>query len=95
MDISYTYGAADDVSNQGSSTASSNFAGNPIYNQNTDELYRGSYETNHRVLMAAGYDLEWSNGLTTQFSLIYDGRSGQNYSLLFDKIGRASCRERV
>ncbi len=84
MDISYTYGAADDVSNQGSSTASSNFAGNPIYNQNTDELYRGSYETNHRVLMAAGYDLEWSNGLTTQFSLIYDGRSGQNYSLLFD-----------
>ncbi len=83
LDASYNYGDGDDVSNQGSSTASSNYAGNPIYNQNTDVPYTGYYVTEHRVLVRAGYNLDWSHGLQTRFSLTYDGSSGQNYSLLF------------
>ena len=84
LDASYTYGSANDVSNQGSSTASSNFAGNPIFNQNDDELAASAYEVRHRFLVRGAYDFEFRDKWTTRVSLVYEGKSGQNYSLLFD-----------
>ena len=83
-DVSYTYGDSKDISNQGSSTAWSNFAGNPIYNQNTVELGTSAYETEHRILARIGYNLRLKEGWDTHFDLVYIGQSGQNYSLLFD-----------
>ncbi|MDC0976499.1 carboxypeptidase regulatory-like domain-containing protein [bacterium] len=83
-DFSYTYGDSKDISNQGSSTAWSNFAGNPIYNQNTPELGTSAYETEHRVLARLTYNMELAEGWDTNFNLTYIGQSGQNYSLLFD-----------
>lgn len=83
MDLSYTYGSADDVSNQGSSTAGSNFAGNPVYNQNSGEVGTSVYETKHRVLAMFGYELELKENWATRFNLVYEGKSGQPYSLLF------------
>lgn len=83
-DLSYTYGDSKDISNQGSSTAWSNFAGNPIYNQNTAELGNSAYETEHRILARLTYNLEVKEGWDTNFNLTYIGQSGQNYSLLFD-----------
>lgn len=83
-DLSYTYGDSKDISNQGSSTAWSNFAGNPIYNQNTAELGNSAYETEHRILSRLTYNMELAEGWDTNFNLTYIGQSGQNFSLLFD-----------
>ncbi len=83
-DFSYTYADSKDISNQGSSTAWSNFAGNPIFNQKTLELGTSAYETKHRVLARFGYDLELRKNWNTHFDLVYIGKSGQNFSLLFD-----------
>ncbi|MCH6258486.1 TonB-dependent receptor [Puniceicoccaceae bacterium K14] len=84
FNATYTWGEANDVSNQGSSTASSNWQGNPALDPNAGTVTASEYETEHRILLRAGYNWEWKEGWETRFSIVYEGRSGQNYSLVFD-----------
>jgi hypothetical protein len=66
-----------------SSTAFSNYANRAIFNANEDVASTSNYETRHRFLVQAGYEVEWSERTSTKFIIVYEGRSGRPYSYVF------------
>lgn len=81
--ISYTYGVSDDVSSLTSSTAYSNFNNRAVFNQNTDEEGTSNYQVRHRFLANVGYVHDWGGNNRTRIALLYEGRSGRPYSVIY------------
>lgn len=81
--ISYTWGTSDDVSSLTSSTGFSNFNNRAVFNQNTDEMGTSNYQTRHRLMANVGYSHDWGSRNITRISLLYEGRTGRPYSVIY------------
>jgi len=82
--VAYTYNRAENVNNGSSSRAISNWQFNENVDVNNAELGTADFERRHRFLAIASYRLNWSDRLATNFSLIYDGRSGSPFSWIYN-----------
>ncbi|HMB41464.1 MAG TPA: hypothetical protein VKM37_05760, partial [Balneolaceae bacterium] len=66
------------------SRAISNWQFNENVDVNNAELGTADFERRHRFLAIASYRLSWSERLATNFSLVYDGRSGSPFSWIYN-----------
>lgn len=67
-----------------SSVAASNWNNRSIFNANSPELSRGSLEIRHKFLINVVKDFEFFKGYRTTASVLYEGRSGYPFSLVFN-----------
>lgn len=72
------------MNNGTSSRAISNWQFNENVDVNNPELGTADFERRHRLLAIGSYRAEWSNRFATTFSLIYDGRSGEPFSWIYN-----------
>lgn len=82
--LSYTYNRAITVNNGSSSRAISNWQYNENVDVNNPAPGTADYERRHRILGVVSYQFSWLDRLATSISLIYDGRSGQPFSWLYN-----------
>jgi hypothetical protein len=81
--VSYTRGHATEASSLNSSTASSQFNFNSVFNQNTVEVARSDYEVKDRIQATVSREFHWLHGLDSTVTLNYEGRTGQPYSWVY------------
>ncbi len=89
--VSYTYSHAESVNNGTSSRAISNWQFNENLDVNNPRLGTADFEVRHRFLGTLNYRLEWSDlvgadgeRLTTNFGIVYEGRSGEPFSWIYN-----------
>lgn len=81
--LTYTRGHATEAQPAGSSTATSQWQFNVVFNQNTVEKTRSDYELKDRVDFTLTKDFHYWKNLTSSVSLYYEGRSGLPYSYVY------------
>ncbi len=81
--LTYTRGHATEAQPAGSSTATSQWQFNVVFNQNTVEETRSDYELKDRVNFTLTKDFHFWKNLTSSVSLFYEGRSGLPYSYVY------------
>jgi len=81
--IGYTYTNADSVNDGAGNSGYSNWSSNIGFNPNSADLGTSRYQTRHRVIASATYQLVWGERQRTRFSVVYDGRSGRPYSYMY------------
>lgn len=87
LSASYTFTHSESVSSMTSSVAQSNWRNTHTYRFSNDpELANSGYNVPHTVKASAFYHLNWgpSKLFTTTVGLIYQGKSGAPYSLLYN-----------
>lgn len=85
--IAYTYSRNQTVADGftgGSRLAFNNWRANSSFDANSDVLGTSTFETRHRIIGSASYELVWSEKQKTRFTVVYEGRSGRPYSFLGD-----------
>jgi hypothetical protein len=80
---SYVNTHANEVQYGTSSVAASNWQNRSIFNPGEDVKSTAELEVRHAVRMQVRKTLRWGDGYRTNVSLIYNGRSGLPYSLVF------------
>ncbi len=80
---SYVNTNANEVLFGTSSVAASNWNNRSIFNTNEQELGRASLEIRHKFLVNLTKDFELFSGYRTTLSLLYEGRSGYPFSLVY------------
>ena len=85
LNAAYTFGHSYNVFDGSSSVAYSNWKYNYARNTNAPELAVSGFDVPHRVMASANYNKSYgkNNRWSTHASLIYEGRSGQPYSLTY------------
>ena len=86
LNASYTFTHSESVSSMTSSVAESNWRNTHTYRfSNNPELANSGYNVPHTVKASAFYHLNWGPNklFTTTVGLIYQGKSGSPYSLLY------------
>lgn len=81
--LTYTRGRATEAQPGGSSTASSQWNFNIVFNQNTVEESRSDYEVRDRVQFNISKEFKFFDRLKTTATLYYEGRSGLPYSYVY------------
>ena len=81
--VAYTRGRSTDAQAAGSSTASSNWAFNIVFNQGAVEVERSDYEISDRFQLSVSKEFRFFGRMRSVFSLYYEGRSGQPYSYVY------------
>ena len=82
--VVYTRGHATDAQSFGSSTASSNWTFNNVFNQNTVEVGRSDFEIRDRVQASLSHEHKWGRtGMKSTVSLYYEGRTGNPYGYVY------------
>lgn len=83
--IAYTHGYSKGVNDGTSSQASSNWGYNETYaGDNTPELAFSDFDVTHRVVGSLTYRVEYLKHFATTISLLYNGQSGDRYSLIYN-----------
>jgi outer membrane receptor for ferrienterochelin and colicin len=82
--LHYTYTDAKDVSPLTSSTATSNWNNNPLFQANDEVLSRSSYEIKDRITGTATWSRNLFGDNKTTVSAFYEGRSGRPFSYVYD-----------
>ena len=88
--LAYTFSAAQDVTANPGSTASSTWSGNPTAGtQNDKVLANSSFITPHRILGTFSYRKEWLKHLGTTVSVYYEGsrQQGGSFSYIYGTAG--------
>ncbi len=89
LDAAYTFGHSYSVYDGTSSVALSNWKYNYARETNNPELAVSSFDVPHRIIASANYNVRYGKKSRwgTNLALIYEGHSGQAYSLyyFFDK----------
>ena len=82
--ISYTYGTSR-ASNDGgtSSQAVSIWAYNSSIDINGEEVYHSNYDMRHRIIGQLNYRVEYAKHFATTIGLVYNGYSGDRYSMTY------------
>jgi hypothetical protein len=85
FDAAYTFGHSYNVFDGSSSVAYSNWKYNYARDTNAPELAISGYDIPHRVMASVNYNKSYGKNKrwATHASLIYEGRSGQPYSLTY------------
>jgi len=81
--VTYTRGKATEAQPGGSSTASSQWAFNVVFNQNTVEETRSDYEVRDRLQVNFTREFTFLDRYKTTATLYYEGRSGLPYSYVY------------
>ncbi len=79
----YTHGRAFEAQALGSSTASSQWQFNAVFNQNQVEVARSDFEIRHRLQATVAKEFKYWRNLATTVSLYYEGRTGSPYSWVY------------
>ena len=82
--LSYTYTRAENVNNGSSSRAISNWQFNENKDINDPSLGTADYEIRHRILGTLNYTFTYADRFGTTLGLIYEGRSGEPFSWIYD-----------
>ena len=89
--FSYTYNRAQSVNSATSSRAISNWTYNENFDVNDPQLGTPDFEVRHRFLGTLNYNLAWgrvlgleSDRLSTSFGIVYEGRSGEPFSWIYN-----------
>ncbi|HWA24402.1 MAG TPA: TonB-dependent receptor [Lacunisphaera sp.] len=83
FNATYTRGRATEAQPAGSSTASSQYAFNIVFNQGEVEESRSDYEIRDRIQLTFSKEFSYFKRYKTVASLYYEGRSGQPYSYVY------------
>lgn len=81
--LGYTYTHATEVNGLTSSTVTSNWAGQPLFNANEVKAARSRYEIKDRITGQVTWKHNFFGDYRTQVGLVYEGRSGRPYSYIF------------
>lgn len=81
--VAYVRGHSTEAQPGGSSTASSQWAFNVVFNQNQVEQTRSDYEVRDRVMTTLTKEFNIMKRYKTTVSLFYDGHSGTPYSYVY------------
>lgn len=81
--VGYTRGRAFEAQPGGSSTASSQWAFNVVFNQNKVEESRSDYELRDRIQASISKEFNFLKRYKTTAALYYEGRSGLPYSYVY------------
>ncbi|OAM88719.1 carboxypeptidase regulatory-like domain-containing protein [Termitidicoccus mucosus] len=81
--ITYTRGKATEAQPGGSSTASSQWQYNIVFNQNQVERTRSDYEVKDRIQASISKEFNFFKRFKTTATLYYEGRSGLPYSYVY------------
>ncbi|MFT3783513.1 MAG: carboxypeptidase regulatory-like domain-containing protein [Nibricoccus sp.] len=81
--VSYTRGHATEAQTLNSSTATSQWQFNSVFNQNAVEVARSDYEVRNRVQATLSKEFRVRKDFVTTVSLYYEGRTGQPYSFVY------------
>lgn len=81
--LSYTHSHYTEVASMTSSIAQSNYNGRKIANPNEDVASISNTNVPNRIVATASYQLNLIRNAPTTFSLIYQGRTGHNYSWVY------------
>ncbi len=90
--VSYTYNRAENVNNNTSSRAISNWQYNENKDVNNPRLGTADFERRHRILANVSYRVEYSGNRSTTFSVIFDGHSGTPFSWIYDGNANGDTR---
>ncbi|WP_119842330.1 TonB-dependent receptor [Salinibacter ruber] len=82
--LAYTYTRATNVNNGSSSRAISNWQFNENKDINDPRVGTADYEIRHRILGTLNYTLTYGDRFGTTIGLIYEGRSGEPFSWIYD-----------
>jgi hypothetical protein len=82
--LSYTYTRAENVNNGSSSRAISNWQYNENKDINNPRVGTADYEIRHRILGTMNYTFTYGDRFGTTLGLIYEGRSGEPFSWIYD-----------
>ncbi|MEJ1972128.1 MAG: carboxypeptidase regulatory-like domain-containing protein [Lacunisphaera sp.] len=81
--LTYTRGHATEAQPAGSSTATSQWQFNVVFNQNTVEKTRSDYEVQDRIQFTLTKDFHFLKNFASSVSLYYEGRTGLPYSYVY------------
>lgn len=81
---SYVNTNANEVQYGTSSVAASNWQNRSVFNPGEDVVSTAELEVRHSVRLQVRKSLRWGDGYRTNLSLIYNGRSGLPYSLVYN-----------
>jgi hypothetical protein len=81
--LGYTYTHATEVNGLTSSTVTSNWAGQPLFDANEAVAARSRYEIKDRITGQLTWKHNFFGDYRTQVGLVYEGRSGRPYSYIF------------
>ncbi|MSU65319.1 MAG: TonB-dependent receptor [Opitutus sp.] len=81
--LTYVRGASKDAFPLGETVAGSFFSRNPVFNQNRPEVARSAFEIRDRVQLSYAREFEFVKKYKTTFSLYFEGRTGNPYSLVY------------
>ncbi|SUB77108.1 TonB-dependent receptor [Porphyromonas macacae] len=83
--VAYTYGQSKGINDGTSSQASSNWKYNEVYGGDiSPELSFSDFDITHRIVASLTYRVEYLKHFATTISLLYNGQSGDRYSLVYN-----------
>lgn len=80
--VSYTYGMTRATNDGLSSQALGNWQYNYSNDINADEMGYSNFDLRHRVLAQLNYRVEYGKNFATTIGIVYNGQSGDRYSIL-------------
>lgn len=90
--LAYTFTSATEVSPLTSSTSESQWGNTAVYNVNEEVANTSDYEITNRFSGALTWGHYFFEGYKTEFGLVYEGRTGRNFSYVFDNDANGDGR---
>ena len=84
VNFGYAYTNADNFTNANSSTATSSYDENAVFDRQAPSIGRSNYETTHRFSMAVNFQEEFFDGYDTNLGMYFTAQQGRPYSITFD-----------
>lgn len=85
--LGYTYQNVEDVRSYNRFVAFETFAFDPQRDLNNPDLSASRFEVPHRITATVAWEKEFWEDNKTQLSFVYTGRSGRNFSYIFNGTG--------
>jgi outer membrane receptor protein involved in Fe transport len=90
--VGYTFTNATEVSPLTSSTSGSQWGNTAVYQVNENRTSASDYEIKDRFTGALTYRHFFFEGLKTEIGVVYEGRTGRNFSYVFDNDANGDNR---
>ena len=84
VNFGYAYTNSDNFTNANSSTATSSYDENAVFDRQAPSIGRSNYETTHRISFAANFEEQFFGDYSTNLGIYYTAQQGRPYSITFD-----------